>query len=106
MKKGYRFGPASAQLAGMTCVAECPEFSPPVCTPHRGLKEARSSCTSTVEGEKKADCVRCTANALSGGSAAPAFLATPLPLTDFVAMAAGREGQSKGRREHNGGERE
>ena len=70
----------------------CPKFSPPIYTAHRGLKESRSSNTSTVEG-KEADCVRCTASALSGGSAAPASLATPLPLVDFGAMAAGGGGQ-------------
>ena len=64
-----------------------PRILPPVFTPHRGLKESRSSNTSTVEG-KKADCVRCTASALSGGSVAPASLATPLPLVDLGAMAA------------------
>ena len=52
------------------------------------------------------DCVRCTANALSGGSAAPAFLATPLPLVDLGAMAAGGGGQNRGRRERNGDEQE
>ena len=68
---------------------------PPVFTPHRGLKESRSSNTPTIEG-KKADCVRCTASALSDGSAAPASLATPLPWVDFGAMAA--EGGGKKQR--------
>ena len=71
----------------MTRVAGCPEFSPPVFTPHRGLKEARSSRTSTVEGKKKADFVRSPDSALSGGSTVPAPLATPLPLMDLGAMA-------------------
>ena len=72
----------------MTRVAGCPEFSPPVFTPHRGLKEAQSSQTSTVEGKKKADFVRSPNSALSGGSTVPAPLATPLPLADLGAMAA------------------
>ena len=82
-----------------------PRILPPVFTPHRGLKESRSSNASTVEG-KKADCVRCTASALSGGSASPASFTTPLPLVDFGAMAAGGGGQDRGRRKRNGGEQE
>ena len=79
-----------------------PRILPPVFTPHRGLKEPRSSNTSTVEG-KKADCVRCTTSALSGGSVAPASLATPLPLVDFGAMAA-RGARERRRRRCSGGE--
>ena len=70
----------------MTRVAGCAEFSPPVFAPHRGLKEARSSWTSTVEGKKKADFVRSPDSALSGGSTVPAPLATPFPLTGLGAI--------------------
>src|SRR4051812_11162647 len=106
MKKGYRFGAGSAQAAGMTRVAKCPELSPPVFTPHRGLKEARSSCTSTVEGKKKADYVRCPDTALSDGSTVPTSLATPLPLLDLGAMATEKvRGLRKERRRCSDGRR-
>ena len=80
---------------------------PPVFTPHRVLKESRSSNTSTVEG-KKADCVRSPDSTLSGGSTVPAPLATPLPLENLGAMATKkfrglRKGDGEATTADNGG---
>ena len=85
MKKGYRFGPASAKAAGMMRVAGCPEVS----LRHRGLKYSLRVAASTVKG-KRTRCVRSAANSLSGTSFPPSSLAAPLSLPVFGAMANGR----------------
>ena len=77
-KEGVPIWGSLGAVGGDDTRGRMPRIPPPVFTPHKGLKESRSSSTSTVEG-KKADCVRCTASALSGVSAAPASLATPCP---------------------------